>query len=113
MKYLLKKIVRSCGTRGKLSGVTTPAPASRKRFPLRGKMLRPAIEICGVRLSIGHCHSLGQETPHASSQLRPSGQEPRPGGRGGLLGVLMWTTLFGIAFVISFLSLFAAIVMDF
>jgi len=77
-------------------------------------MLRPAKGICGVALGLGHCHSSGQETPHASSQLRPSGQEPRSRWQGrGHWGVTMWATLFGVTFVISFLSLFAAIVMDF
>ena len=47
-------------------------------------MLRPAREICGLHLSIV-----------------PLG------------GVRMWTTLFGIAFVISVPSVFAAIATDF
>ena len=54
----------------------------------------------------------GSGTPHAP-QLDPvaKGRVLVAGARPP--GVLMWMTLFGIAFVISFLSLFAAIVMDF
>ena len=75
-------------------------------------MLRPAREFCSVRLSC-YCHSSGQERHTLSSQLDPVANGRVLVARARPRGPLMWTTLFGIAFVISFLSLFAAIAMDF
>ena len=60
-------------------------------------------------LRLSHCHL--RVTPQRL-QLDPVAR-PRPGGKGAATGVLMWTTLFGIAFVISFSLVFAAIAMDF
>ena len=73
-------------------------------------MLRPATENCGVGLA-SHCHS-SRSGRHAL-QLGPVVKSRAPGGRGAATGALMWTTLFGVAFVISFSALFAAIAMDY
>ena len=87
----------------------TPDVNYRKLFPQQPKILRPARKICGVGLGLSHRHSSRsgrlQRDPVVKSRVSVAGARPR--------GVLMWTTLFGIAFVISFSALFAAIAMDF
>ena len=75
-------------------------------------MLRPAREILQRTFEL-LLPLFRSGTPHASSQLDPVANGRVLVARARPRGPLMWTTLFGIAFVISFLSLFAAIAMDF
>jgi len=53
----------------------------RKRFRGEVKCCDTPKKICGVRFSLSHCHSSGQGRS-TTTPTRPSGQRPRPGGRG-------------------------------
>lgn len=44
-----------------------------QRWRPRGKILRPTIEICGVRLSLGHCHASGQGQLRGPRAASPGG----------------------------------------